>query len=72
MEWILPGPYTDGKSHIFYVEMACNQMFGCAPGDNIQPPKPDLYYRLDKAEIVAVNLDARALRIDFWIIGGER
>ena len=71
IEWILPDSFRDGKSHMFYVEMACNGMFGNAPGgDSIQPPKPDKYFQLNKADIVAVNLEARALHIDFWIIGG--
>ncbi|KAJ9669048.1 Glycoside hydrolase, 38 vacuolar alpha mannosidase [Coniosporium apollinis] len=68
-EWILPKDWKDGKEHVFYIEMACNGMFGNAPGgDTIQPPKPDKYFQLTKADIVAVNLDARALSIDFWII----
>lgn len=50
--------------------MACNGMFGNAPGgDSIQPPRPDRYFQLQKADIVAINLEARALFIDFWIIG---
>lgn len=70
-EWILPDSYRDGKEHVFYIEMACNGMFGNAPGgDSIQPPDPNKYFQLHKADIVAINLDARALHIDFWIIGG--
>ncbi|KAK7729560.1 Glycoside hydrolase, 38 vacuolar alpha mannosidase [Botryosphaeria dothidea] len=69
-EWILPDSYRDGKEHVFYIEMACNGMFGNAPGgDSIQPPDPNKYFQLHKADIVAINLDARALHIDFWIIG---
>lgn len=45
-------------------------MFGNAPGgDSIQPPDPDRHFRLTQAEIVDVNLAARQLKIDFWIIG---
>lgn len=70
-EWILPEEYRDGNEHIFYVEMACNGMFGNAPGgDSIQPPNPDKYFQLSKAEIVAIDLEARQLFVDFWIIGG--
>jgi alpha-mannosidase len=70
IEWILPTDWRDGKEHMFYVEMACNGMFGNAPGgDNIQPPQPDKSFRLRLADIVAVNLEARALFVDFWIIG---
>ncbi|KAF4164131.1 hypothetical protein CNMCM6936_009494 [Aspergillus lentulus] len=50
--------------------MACNAMFGNAPGgDSIQPPAPDKYYTLHTARITAVNVEARALFYDFWIIG---
>ncbi|KAF2836234.1 glycoside hydrolase family 38 protein [Patellaria atrata CBS 101060] len=70
VEYILPKEWYDGEEHVFYIEMACNKMFGNAPGgDSIQPPNPNLYYRLGTADIVAVNLEARALHIDFWMIG---
>jgi alpha-mannosidase len=69
VEWILPEAFRDGKEHTFYIEMACNGMFGNAPGgDSIQPPNPDRYYQLHTADIVAVNLEARALYFDFWEI----
>jgi alpha-mannosidase len=69
-EWILPDAFRDGKEHTFYIEMACNGMFGNAPGgDSIQPPDPNKYYELRKADIVAVNLAARGLYFDFWEIG---
>ncbi|PSN59654.1 alpha-mannosidase-like protein [Corynespora cassiicola Philippines] len=69
-EWILPKSFRDGKEHTFYVEMACNKMFGNSPGgDSIQPPDPNKYYQLHTCEIVAVNLEARALYFDFWEIG---
>ena len=70
IEWILPDEFRDGKFHTFYIEMACNGMFGNAPGgDSIQPPDPNKYFWLTQAEIVAVNVQARQLFIDFWIIG---
>ncbi|KAL1303710.1 hypothetical protein AAFC00_007062 [Neodothiora populina] len=70
IEWIIPDAFRDGKEHTFYVEMACNGMFGNAPGgDSIQPPNPDKYFQLSKADIVVIDLEARALFIDFWLIG---
>ncbi|KAK2748347.1 Glycoside hydrolase, 38 vacuolar alpha mannosidase [Myotisia sp. PD_48] len=69
IEWIIPDSFRDGKPHIFYIEMACNGMFGNANGDTIQPPNPNNYYRLSTARITAVNLQARALYYDFWQIG---
>jgi alpha-mannosidase len=71
-EWILPHAFRDGKEHIFYIEMACNKIMGNAPGDDDnQPPAPNTYFRLDRADIVAVNLEARALLIDFKMISGQ-
>ncbi|KAJ9142052.1 Alpha-mannosidase [Pleurostoma richardsiae] len=70
VEWVLPGSFRDGKEHTFYIEMACNGMFGCAPGgDSIQPPNPDKFFQLTKATIYAINKEARQLYIDIWIIG---
>lgn len=70
IEWIIPDTWRDGKEHVFYIEMACNGMFGNSTSDSIQPPSPDRYFTLQKAQITAVNLEARALYYDFWIIGG--
>lgn len=69
-EWILSNEYREPeKQHTIYIEMACNQMFGNPTGgDTIQPPDPDVYYRLNEADLVSVNLDARALYYDFMII----
>ncbi|KAI0482812.1 glycosyl hydrolases family 38 N-terminal domain-containing protein [Xylariaceae sp. FL0804] len=69
VEWILPDSFRDGEEHIFYIEMACNSEFGNAGGDIIQPPNPNRSFQLVKADICAVNLDARQLYIDTWIIG---
>ncbi|KAK0733432.1 glycoside hydrolase family 38 protein [Lasiosphaeria miniovina] len=70
VEWILPESFRDGREHTIYIEMACNGMFGnAAGGDAIQPPDPNKYFQLSRAEIVAVNPDARQLYIDIWIIG---
>ncbi|KAI0972557.1 glycoside hydrolase family 38 protein [Xylaria arbuscula] len=70
VEWVLPASFRDGKEHTIYIEMACNSMFGNpAGGDTIQPPDPNKYFQLVKADICAVNMDARQLWIDTWIIG---
>lgn len=71
VEWILPKSFQDGKCHTIYIEMACNQMFGNSPsGDIIQPPDPDKKFMLHRADIVAMNQEARALSFDFRIISG--
>jgi alpha-mannosidase len=70
VEWILPKSFRDGKEHTIYVEMACNGMFGNPMGgDTIQPPDPNRYFQLGVADIRAVNMDARQLWIDTWMIG---
>jgi alpha-mannosidase len=70
-EWIIPKSWRDGKEHVFYVEMACNKIMGNASGDDDnQPPNPNTYFRLEKADIVAVNVEARALFTDFRMIAG--
>ena len=47
IEWIFPHKWRDGKEHTFYIEMACNGMFGNATGDGIQPPNPNRYFVLN-------------------------
>lgn len=70
-EWIVPMDYREaGKEQTIYIEMACNKMFGNPTGgDVIQPPNPNVYYTLNEAALVSVNVDARALYYDFWMIG---
>ncbi|KAF9872038.1 alpha-mannosidase [Colletotrichum karsti] len=78
IEWIIPQSFRDGETHVIFVEMACNGMFGNAAGDPIfknnangdaiQPPDPDKYFLLSKAEIVAVDLQARKLHTDIQVI----
>lgn len=63
-EWIVPSDWRDGKWHQFYIETACNNMQG-----NNSPPDPNRYFPLNRADLVVPHLDARALYIDFWIIG---
>ncbi|KAG0633137.1 Alpha-mannosidase [Tuber brumale] len=70
VEYQIPEQWRDGKEHLLYVELACNGMFGNAPGgDSIQPPDPNRYFQLSKADIVVPNLQAQGLYIDFWILG---
>lgn len=70
IEWIVPHSYRQPNEQTIYIEMACNGMFGNPTGgDTIQPPDPNRYFRLQTADLVSVNLDARALFYDFWIIG---
>ncbi|KAK1593947.1 glycosyl hydrolase family 38 domain-containing protein [Colletotrichum navitas] len=78
VEWIIPASFKDGAEHAIFIEMACNGMFGNAAGDPIfknnangdaiQPPDPDKHFVLAKAEIVAVDLQARMLHTDIHVI----
>ncbi|KAK1526054.1 glycosyl hydrolase family 38 domain-containing protein [Colletotrichum costaricense] len=78
IEWILPREFKDGEEHVFYLEMACNGMLtnaagepifkNNANGDAIQPPDPNKIFTLTKAEIVGVDLQARALHADITVI----
>ena len=45
MSGFFPRSGAMGRTHTFYIEMACNGMFGNAPGgDSIQPPNPNKYF----------------------------
>ncbi|SCV00811.1 LAME_0G12134g1_1 [Lachancea meyersii CBS 8951] len=54
------------KHHAFYIECGNNGMFGCGFGSS--PPDDNRYFHLDKADLVWPNWEARALRIDFWML----
>ncbi|GAB7363842.1 hypothetical protein MBLNU230_g4407t1 [Neophaeotheca triangularis] len=71
IEWIVPLEMRDfDKEHTIYIEMACNGMFGNpSHGDTIQPPDPNRYFQLKEADLVSVDLEARGLYYDFWVIG---
>ncbi|CAI4447708.1 BGN_3a_G0018490.mRNA.1.CDS.1 [Saccharomyces cerevisiae] len=66
-EYVLPKT-SDGK-HFFYIEAGNNGMFGCGAGSTINPPDDNRFFHLRKADIVWPDLDARALYIDFWMLG---
>jgi alpha-mannosidase len=78
VEWALPISFKDGKEHLLYIEMACNGMFGNGPGrpifknnaggDSIQPPDQNKHFKLSMAELIAPNMQARMLHVDFQII----
>lgn len=57
--------YWKKKVHRFYLEIACNDMFGNGSDGH---PDPDRYFQLTKSDLVAPNLTARKLRYDFWLI----
>lgn len=54
-----------GKQH-FYLEIACNGMFGNGSDGYVDPNR---YFRLNRCDLVLPDEDALKLSIDFWIIG---
>ena len=72
-EWQIPEEYCDGNFHTFYVELACNGMFGNAFSlidfpQFTQPPLDDRTFKLEVADLVLGNKTARALALDFEIV----
>ncbi|AOA65028.1 Alpha-mannosidase [Komagataella phaffii CBS 7435] len=60
-EFILPSDwYEDRDEYVFYLEMACNGLFGTTPS---------FYYTLHTAELIVKNSEADSLYYDFWIMG---
>ncbi|ODV80623.1 glycoside hydrolase family 38 protein [Suhomyces tanzawaensis NRRL Y-17324] len=62
----IPHEYLKAGSQLFYIEVACNGMFGNGAEGS---PDPNRYFRLNRAHLVLPNLDARRLYWDFWILG---
>ncbi|ODV74122.1 alpha-mannosidase [Cyberlindnera jadinii NRRL Y-1542] len=67
-DFIIPKRYYTSKKFTLYLEMSCNGMFGVGMGSDIAPPDPNRYFTLRTADLVLPNLEARALKIDYWII----
>lgn len=62
----LPSKYKKKGKQLFYLEIACNGMFGNGDGG---VPDPNRYFRLNRCDLVLPDLNARKLFWDFWIIG---
>ncbi|CAK7893939.1 alpha-mannosidase [[Candida] anglica] len=61
----IPKEYRIKGKQLFYLETACNGMFGVGDQGN---PDPNRYFGLDKCDLVLPNVTARKLYYDFWII----
>lgn len=61
----LPSKYLTTRKQQFFIEVACNGMFGNG-GDG--KPDPNRYFPLNKAYLVLTNIEARRLYWDFWIL----
>lgn len=64
--FILPEKFKKSGKQLFYLEIACNGMFGNGDGGN---PDPNRYFRLNRCDLVLPDVEARKLFWDFWIIG---
>lgn len=66
-EYLLPKS-KDGH-YFFYIEAGNNGMFGCGFNGAINPPDNNRYFHLDSAALILPDWEAKALRIDFWMLG---
>ncbi|KAI8065635.1 glycosyl hydrolases family 38 N-terminal domain-containing protein [Gongronella butleri] len=68
-EYILTTQAQGGETIQFYIEMACNGMFGAGNG-LIGPPDPNRFFNLNELDIAVPNKLAWQLLYDFQIILG--
>lgn len=62
----LPERFKKKGKQLFYLEIACNGMFGNGDGGN---PDPNRSFRLNRCDLLLPDVEARKLFWDFWIIG---
>ncbi|KAL1229088.1 Alpha-mannosidase 2C1 [Trichinella pseudospiralis] len=60
----------NSNEYIFYVEVACNTVFGAGSDDTIAPPNAFWKFFIKKAEIVVINEEAFQLYMDFDVLNG--
>ncbi|KAG0171791.1 Glycoside hydrolase, 38 vacuolar alpha mannosidase [Apophysomyces sp. BC1015] len=68
-EYILTASAQGGEIIQFYIEMACNGMFGAGSG-LIGPPDPNRFFNLNELDLAVPNKIAWDLLYDFQIILG--
>lgn len=61
----IPKKFKKSGKQLFYLEMACNGMFGNGADSH---PDPNRYFRLNRCDLVLPNVDAHKLYFDFLII----
>lgn len=63
---------TDAKKGpvVFYIEMACNWMFGNSEGYTIKPPNEKRYYKVTECDLRHFNPEALNLYYDLQILHG--
>uniref|UniRef100_A0A8C5QTT5 alpha-mannosidase n=1 Tax=Leptobrachium leishanense TaxID=445787 RepID=A0A8C5QTT5_9ANUR len=58
----------DPQGFLFYIEMACNGLFGAGQGSMIAPVDPRKTFTLQKAELAVFRRDVQELLLDFEVI----
>ncbi|SGZ57524.1 CIC11C00000004730 [Sungouiella intermedia] len=61
----IPKKFRKGGKQLFYLEIACNSIFGNGSGGH---PDPNRYFRLDRCDLILRDLEAHKLYFDFLII----
>ncbi|KAJ3337800.1 Alpha-mannosidase 2C1 [Gonapodya sp. JEL0774] len=69
-EYVITKNAKGGEINTFYIELACNGMFGVGRNGMINPTDPDRYFDLAQAELKVPNMEAWALFRDFEIVLG--
>jgi len=62
VEFILPHSARKAGTAHYYVEASCNGMFGI---NDMDPPDPNRYYKLNSADLVVPNMEAYGVLWDF-------
>ncbi|WRT70534.1 uncharacterized protein IL334_007532 [Kwoniella shivajii] len=62
VEFIIPDSMRKSGVAHFYIEASCNGMFGI---DDMDPPNPNRYYKLNSADLVVPNMESWRLMWDF-------
>ncbi|KAI8071075.1 glycosyl hydrolases family 38 N-terminal domain-containing protein [Gongronella butleri] len=68
-EYILTKKAKEGERFSFYIESACNGMFGVGASDSMVPD-PNRYFRINTADLVVPNAPVQRLYHDLWVIYG--
>jgi len=67
-EYALPSEMIQEGEAVFFVEMACNSMFGTPTGGMIQPPDPNKTFTVHKAEVAVFDTQYWNLYWDFKVV----
>lgn len=62
----LPTKYKKPGKQLFYLEIACNGMFGNGSDGHVDQNR---YFRLNRCDLVLPDVEAKRLALDFQIIG---